>query len=164
MLPPQFTWDARVEKFRAPAIARRACMEFFAKQQHPDRGLFFAGRKRATLLPSAGDDAPALPASGPHRVEERMGAAARWCCRPAAAKTFVALTAMADVGRNTLVVAPTIELMTQWYSLLVDAFAIEVGILGGGYHDLREVTVTTYDSAYRYARRLRQPFRFVDLR
>ncbi len=68
-----------------------------------------------------------------------------------AGKTFVALAAMADVQCSTLVVAPTIELMNQWYALLVDAFACEVGILGGGYHELRDITVTTYDSAYRYA-------------
>ena len=38
--------------------------------------------------------------------------------------------------------------MNQWYDLLSDAFGIEVGILGGGYHEIRHVTVTTYDSAY----------------
>jgi len=49
------------------------------------------------------------------------------------------------------VVAPTIDLMSQWYSLLVDSFGIEIGILGGGHHELRDITVTTYDSAYIYA-------------
>ena len=29
---------------------------------------------------------------------------------------------IAEVGRSTLVVAPTIDLMNQWYDLLKDAF------------------------------------------
>ena len=56
--------------------------------------------------------------------------------------------ALADVARSTLIVAPTIDLMNQWYDLLTDAFGREVGILGGGYHEIDDLTVTTYDSAY----------------
>ena len=68
-----------------------------------------------------------------------------------AGKTFVALGAINAVKRSALVVAPTIDLMSQWYSLLVDAFGVDVGILGGGHHELRDLTVTTYDSAYIHA-------------
>src|ERR1019366_4386485 len=37
-------------------------------------------------------------------------------------KTFVALLAIAHVGRPTLVVTPTLPLMNQWYGELVSAF------------------------------------------
>ncbi len=68
-------------------------------------------------------------------------------------KTFVAVLAIARAARPALVVAPTIVLMNQWYAELRAAFGEEVGLLGGGYHDLRPLTATTYDSAFRYLER-----------
>jgi superfamily II DNA or RNA helicase len=68
-------------------------------------------------------------------------------------KTFVAVLAIARAGRPALVVAPTIVLMNQWYADLHAAFGEEIGLLGGGYYDLRPLTVTTYDSAYRHLER-----------
>ncbi|MCA9562522.1 MAG: DEAD/DEAH box helicase family protein [Myxococcales bacterium] len=62
-------------------------------------------------------------------------------------KTFVAELAMAKVGRSSLIVVPTLDLMNQWYSRLLTAFRLdEVGLVGGGYYDVKPVTVTTYDS------------------
>ena len=69
-------------------------------------------------------------------------------------KTFVAQLAMQRVGRSTLVVAPTIDLMQQWYGVLGSGFGVEVGLVGGGYHEPRPITVTTYDSAYMHMERL----------
>ena len=69
-------------------------------------------------------------------------------------KTFLAVQAVADAGVGTLVVVPTIDLMNQWYSTLTNAFGDQlpdgVGVLGGGSHNIADITVTTYDSAYRY--------------
>jgi superfamily II DNA or RNA helicase len=63
-------------------------------------------------------------------------------------KTFVALLAIAHVGRPTLVITPTIPLMNQWYGEMLGAFGGPVGLIGGGYYDFHPLTVTTYDSAY----------------
>ena len=63
-------------------------------------------------------------------------------------KTFVAILAIQHIGRPTLVVTPTIDLMSQWYGELRVAFDVPVGLLGGGYHDIQPLTVTTYDSAH----------------
>ena len=76
-------------------------------------------------------------------------------------KTFVALLAIAHVGRPTIVVTPTIPLMNQWYGELLSAFSAcgvagapsatpqaTIGLIGGGAYDLQPLTVTTYDSAY----------------
>jgi superfamily II DNA or RNA helicase len=63
-------------------------------------------------------------------------------------KTFTAFLCIEKVGRPTLVVTPTIDLMNQWYAELTDLFGIEVGLVGGGYHEFKPLTVTTYDSAY----------------
>ena len=68
-------------------------------------------------------------------------------------KTLVALLAVAHVGRPTLVLTPTIDLMNQWYGELTAGFGPPVGLLGGGYYDLQPLTVTTYDSAYLHLER-----------
>ena len=69
-------------------------------------------------------------------------------------KTFLGLQAIADAGVATLVVAPTIDLMNQWHATLTNAFGDQlleaIGVLGGGSHEVAAITVTTYDSAYRY--------------
>lgn len=69
-------------------------------------------------------------------------------------KTFLGLQAIADAGVSALVVTPTIDLMNQWHATLTNAFGDQlskpVGVLGGGSHDITAITVTTYDSAYRY--------------
>lgn len=62
-------------------------------------------------------------------------------------KTFLAQLAIANVGRDTLVVVPTIDLMIQWSRQLDEAFGIKTGMLGGGSRDIQPVTVSTYDSA-----------------
>lgn len=68
-------------------------------------------------------------------------------------KTFVAELCMAAARLPTLVVTPTLDLVSQWHAGLEVAFASEVGILGGGHHDVRPLTVTTYDSFHLHAAR-----------
>ncbi len=63
-------------------------------------------------------------------------------------KTFVAILAIQKAGRPAIVVTPTIDLLNQWYSELVNYFGEPVGLIGGGHYDIHPLTVTTYDSAY----------------
>lgn len=65
-----------------------------------------------------------------------------------AGKSFVAELCIARGGRSALVVAPTIDLVGQWYDQLLRAFGAPIGLLGGGHHDLQDITVSTYDSAW----------------
>ncbi len=69
-------------------------------------------------------------------------------------KSYVAEMAIASAQRSALVVAPTLDLMNQWYDVLVTAFGAKVGLLGGGYHEPEDLTVSTYDSAYIHMERL----------
>lgn len=62
-------------------------------------------------------------------------------------KSFLAVMAMAELQLPTLVVAPTIDLVQQWASLLERFFARKVGMLGGGESCIEFLTVSTYDSA-----------------
>jgi superfamily II DNA or RNA helicase len=64
-----------------------------------------------------------------------------------AGKTFVALHAIHRVNRSALVVAPTIDLLHQWYTRLSNAFGTEIGVYYGGEKQVQPITVTTYHSA-----------------
>jgi superfamily II DNA or RNA helicase len=68
-------------------------------------------------------------------------------------KTYVALLAIQHVGRPSLVVTPTIDLLNQWYAEMTAGFGGPIGLLGGGSFDLQPLTVTTYDSAYLHLER-----------
>src|SRR3712207_5401257 len=80
-----------------------------------------------------------------------------------AGKTAIAVQAIERVGRSALVVVPTLALLKQWYSILSDAVgaSVPIGLLGGGYHEVTQVTVTTYDSAYIHAERYGDRFALV---
>ncbi|ATB43042.1 DNA helicase [Cystobacter fuscus] len=64
-----------------------------------------------------------------------------------AGKTLLAVLAIVQVKRPTLVVVPTLDLMTQWQGVLSRHLGQAVGMLGGGVSDRQPLTVTTYDSA-----------------
>ncbi|HEV3166001.1 MAG TPA: DEAD/DEAH box helicase family protein [Isosphaeraceae bacterium] len=76
-------------------------------------------------------------------------------------KTHLANMAVHRAERPTLVVTPTIDLLNQWYDELTLCFATEVGLLGGGYSDVKPLTVTTYDSAYMNMERLGDRFGLI---
>jgi superfamily II DNA or RNA helicase len=78
-----------------------------------------------------------------------------------AGKTFVATLAITDRSRSTLVVVPTLDLLNQWYDALSAAFGVPIGLVGGGYHEALDLTVTTYDSAHLHMERLGDRFGLV---
>lgn len=70
-----------------------------------------------------------------------------------AGKSLVAEMCIAEADRHALVVAPTLDLVSQWYDTLVAGFGEPIGVLGGGLRDVQDITVSTYDSAHLYAER-----------
>jgi superfamily II DNA or RNA helicase len=66
----------------------------------------------------------------------------------AAGKTFIALKAIDLLAVQTLIVVPTLDLVDQWRRRVRECLGIEAGVVGGGEHVVRMVTVSTYDSAY----------------
>jgi superfamily II DNA or RNA helicase len=78
-----------------------------------------------------------------------------------AGKTYVATLAILSRQRSTLVVVPTLDLVNQWYDVLGAAFGTQVGIVGGGYHEVLDLTVTTYDSASIHMERFGNRFGLV---
>ena len=76
-------------------------------------------------------------------------------------KTDVALLAIDAARRDTLVVAPTLDLVAQWYDILRAGFRRDIGVLGGGEHTVLPITVATYDSAYIHMENLGASFGLV---
>ncbi|HEU5089283.1 MAG TPA: DEAD/DEAH box helicase family protein, partial [Roseiflexaceae bacterium] len=67
-----------------------------------------------------------------------------------AGKTVLALMAIERIKLRTLVVVPTIELLHQWRSAIIDRLGVapaKVGVYGDGRRELRPITIITYASA-----------------
>ena len=65
-------------------------------------------------------------------------------------KTLVGGLAIAEVEQATLVVVPTIDLLRQWRRALAEALGRapeDIGIYGGGAHEVQPITIITYESA-----------------
>ena len=75
-----------------------------------------------------------------------------------AGKTHVACLAIDDRRRSTLVLAPTLDLVRQWYDVLRATFGVPVGVIGGGDYGVEALTVSTYDSAYIHMEHLGDKF------
>ncbi|HPY74626.1 MAG: DEAD/DEAH box helicase family protein [Planctomycetes bacterium] len=70
-------------------------------------------------------------------------------------KSYVGVLAIAVACRSTMIVVPTIDLMHQWYDVLKTHFPdAKIGLIGGGYYEPSDITITTYDSAYRHMEHL----------
>jgi superfamily II DNA or RNA helicase len=150
-VPTAFVWDARIDHFRAQAHFYRESREFLRAEDIAYQNT--APRYRTLQLTLAD-----TPEPHPHQQEsleawEQRGRRGVVVLPTGAGKSLVAQLAIARVARSTLVVAPTIDLMNQWYELLTQSFGIEIGLLGGGYHELADITVSTYDSAYMHMER-----------
>jgi len=162
---PYAEWDDRVDTYRAQAYRYRALLEWAGQWAESDG--------QATLQDGFSHDVadaarayPDLALTPALQIEPRdyqQAALEAWRSHnrqgtvilpTGSGKTFLGLQAIADAGVSALVVTPTIDLMNQWHATLTNAFGDQltekVGVLGGGSHEITAVTVTTYDSAYRY--------------
>jgi len=158
-------WDDRVDEYRAQAYRYRSLLEWTGAWTDRD--------EQATLqdgfahaIEDAARTYPDLSLTPSLQIEPRdyqQAALDAWIDHnrrgsvvlpTGSGRTFLGLQAIADAGVGALIVTPTIDLMNQWHATLTNAFGNQltedVGVLGGGSHDISAVTVTTYDSAYRY--------------
>ena len=154
-LPPGmesfFVYDPRVDAYRAPAHYYSQLISVLK----PALSRNTAPRYRRLNLNLALELEPY-----PHQRE----ALSRWQAArgqglvvlpTGAGKTLVGLAALCWAQRDTLIMVPTLDLMHQWYGLLRAAFPEQdIGLIGGGYHEVMPLTVATYDSAARHIDRL----------
>jgi superfamily II DNA or RNA helicase len=148
----RLAWDGRTAAYRAPAIAYAPIVLAFRRAGIPLED----EARRYDELPSG---ARVHREPRPYQTE----ALAAWRSKggrgvvvlpTGAGKTQVATMAIDDRRRSTLVVAPTLDLVRQWYDVLRATFGVAIGVLGGGDHRIEPITVTTYDSAYLHVEHL----------
>jgi len=144
-LSPHASWDARSRCFRAPALAYAEIVRLLHRG-----GAAYDDRARAYVELETGLGVQREPR--PFQTEAldawREAKGRGVVVLPTGAgKSHVAVLAIDDKRRSTLIVAPTLDLVRQWYDLLRTSFACEVGVVGGGTYELKPLTVTTYDSA-----------------
>ncbi len=157
--PPAFRWDERVNRWRAQADSYRHVVKDLIR-----RGVTFADEARGyhKFDFRAKLHVEARPyqeqAIAAWKLKERCGVV---ILPTGAGKSLVAQMAIEQVGRSALVVVPTIDLMNQWYDLLLSSFQAEVGLIGGGYFEVGALTVTTYASAFRFMERLGNQFGLI---
>jgi superfamily II DNA or RNA helicase len=158
-IPAGCQWDPRTECLRAPAVAYAQIVRALVAARAPFRD----DARRYEAL-AAGARLHRDPR--PFQAE----ALAAWKARQGrgvvvlptgAGKSHLAVLAIDDRRRSSLVVAPTLDLVRQWYDLLMTTFGGPVGVLGGGDHDVQLVTVATYDSLYLHAEDLGARFGLV---
>ena len=158
-IPPGFVLDPRVNLWRAPAIRYHDVVLDLHRRKVPydDQARAYGVLDRAYASEHAPRDYQA-EAVHAWRSAGRRGLVV---LPTGAGKSFVAQLCIADANRNTLVVAPTLDLVGQWYDGLTRAFGEPVGILGGGVHEVHPITVSTYDSAWMHAERYGARFGLV---
>jgi superfamily II DNA or RNA helicase len=144
-VPGPLQWDARSGVFRAPALAYAEVVLALRRLElkYDDRARAYSELEQGLVVRRE---------PRPFQTE----ALAAWekargrgvvVLPTGAGKSHVAVLAIDAKRRSALVVAPTLDLVRQWYDLLRRSFATEVGVVGGGSHEVRPLTVTTYDSA-----------------
>jgi superfamily II DNA or RNA helicase len=154
-VPAYLVWDERVGAWRGLALHYRALVRWLARQGVPVDD-------RARDYPELALEPPHLPTPYPHQAE----ALTAWSrgkrgiveLPTGSGKTQLALQAIAEVHRGTLVLVPTLDLLAQWCGAIERALGVPAGAIGGGQDDLRPITVCTYASAYRRGEQFGQRF------
>jgi superfamily II DNA or RNA helicase len=158
-LPAACAWDERTRCHRAPALAYADVVRALVASKAPyddtaRRYDELAGAARAHREPRP-YQTEALSAWRAHRGRGVV------VLPTGAGKSHVAVLAIDDKKRGTLVVAPTLDLVRQWFDLLGATFGSPIGLVGGGEHDVQPITVTTYDSAFLHMEHLGARFGLV---
>jgi superfamily II DNA or RNA helicase len=152
---PGLLWDARVQAHRAPAFRYSALTRWLF-----ERGVTFdAG--------SLGNHEPTQGWADPGLREYQVAALLAWelagqrgliVLPTGSGKTRIALAAMAATRLPALCLVPTRVLLEQWRQEIATMYPHEVGCYGEGRHEVRPVTVATYESAYRHMDRIGSRF------
>lgn len=139
-------YDDRVRRWRAPAIRYAEIVLDLHRRKVPylDEARKYVALDRVHALDRTPRDYQ-VEAVELWRKSGRRGVVV---LPTGAGKSLVAELCIADANRSALIVAPTLDLVGQWYDALKRAFGDPVGVLGGGLHELRDLTVSTYDSAH----------------
>lgn len=153
---PGVVWDPRVALHRAPARFHAPVREALGA-----RGIPFVDEVRPA--PSAPTGPWCEIALRPYQraalVSWQLARGRGVAVLPTGAgKTRVALAAMAELRLPALCLVPTRALLRQWLAELARVYQGRVGCLGDGEHVLSNVTVATFESAYRHMPKIGKSF------
>lgn len=158
-VPAGFTHDPRIGAPRAYAMAYRRVIRQLHRGGEPYRD-----EARAYAALGREHQGARTPRDYQREAVEAWRSAGRAgliVLPTGAGKSFVAELCIADADRSTLVVAPTLDLVGQWYDNLKAAFGGPIGVLGGGVHEVHPLTIATYDSAWAHMGRYGDRFGLV---
>lgn len=167
LLPAECRWDARTACHRAPALAYADVVRALVRS-----ATRYDDRARRYLVLEQGERVHREPR--PYQREaldawKKARGRGVVVLPTGAGKSQVACMAIDDKRRSALVVAPTLDLVRQWYDLLRGSFGgpggvavgVPVGVIGGGDYDVQPLTVTTYDSAHLHMENLGARFGLI---
>jgi superfamily II DNA or RNA helicase len=149
---PNTTWDPRSGCYRGLALHYRDIISYLRASKAPFKDEVL--------------DPPPCPQYGKPRFRlrdyqrqaiEAWERSEKWgtiVLPTGSGKTYVAIEAMHRLNVPCMVVVPTLDLMEQWAARLEDELRCEAGLFGGGSHEIKPLTVATYDSAYLRAEQL----------
>ncbi len=145
-------WDPRILAFRSPALDYVDVVAALRQHERP-----FTDNARAWGRLESGLQVHRAPRPFQSEALESWrsaGGRGLVVLPTGAGKSQVALMAMDATRRDTLVVAPTLDLVAQWHDLIKTSFGGPVGVIGGGDYRVEPITVTTYDSAHMHMENL----------
>ncbi|MBF0289194.1 MAG: DEAD/DEAH box helicase family protein [SAR324 cluster bacterium] len=142
---PGVKWDERISSHRAPAYYYRNIVLSLRhnKVNYTDHARQF----EPTPFPLQNKIIPRPYQQQAIQAWSEAGAFGIVALPTGAGKTILGVLLIEKTQRPTLIHVPTIDLMHQWYAVLKQYFDTEIGLLGGGYHEIEMLTVATYDSA-----------------
>jgi superfamily II DNA or RNA helicase len=158
---PGVAWDPRVALFRAPA----RCYGDIVSELDA-LGISYAdevrSRSRAGSALGAWLELELRPyqraALMAWELAGRRGIAA---LPTGSGKTRVALAALASLRAPALCIVPTRALLRQWLDELGKVYGGAIGCLGDGERTLSEITVATFESAYRWMPKIGRQFELL---
>jgi superfamily II DNA or RNA helicase len=155
---PCVLWDPRVGALRAPAMAHAALREALHQRgvhftDDLDRVTDLVGKWTEPALRPYQDDALWAWQRSAHRGVVVLPTGS--------GKTRLAIAAMARTRCPALALVPTRALLEQWVRELTVAFNGPVGCLGDGQRRIEQVTVSTFESAWRQMDQLGDRFGLV---
>jgi superfamily II DNA or RNA helicase len=152
------TYDAKFKNFRAPPMYFDQILQYLASRY--DVKIEFTYGDKLTF-----ETTPKYQLR-PYQKE----AISKWgennykgiiCLPTGTGKTYLGFQAIHKTKSRTLIVVPTINLLHQWRSAIVEQMGVSkenIGVWGGGKQELGEITITTYDSAHIYVKKFQCAF------